>query len=1200
MKDLAAPIVGSSTWQDIWQAGGLSVSVGPPDVLIQSDASPAALPALASLADPTADSFGHFITDSGMPDAAAIDPGFNAPYSLAAPDDGNASNAVAADSDAPAGTQLALASPSDLSAHHSDADPTDAWPDFAEIVTPQTRPSGAAIGGSTPPTPQPVSWLLMGSPAGDLPGGTPPGAAAPLLVSDGNVSGSFAASAAGASAASGASSSQAVTYPGSGFVFNNTFGSGVTATFQAEIVAAENYLQSQFGNAVTVNTTFILAAINPSFSGENSFNPVVVSYSAFVNALQAHAQTPTALAAASALRGLADPSHGAGLEISIGEARILGLAGPAGGTDDTIILNSDYWTASALQNNPGDVEAVLEHELTEGIMGRIGSLGVADAPYWAPMDLFRFTASGQRDFSGGQDGQPTYFSINGSTVYTGLQYHNSINTSGQFDGFDFADWDAVGADANAHDPFGPGGPGAGDPGTLSATDIMIMQALGWAPATIVIEAAGATSLVDVSGNFFFYPVGGSSGPELKYNGAAFVAGQAGTWTPIGAEKTASGYEVAWDIPGSNQFTIWNTDSNGNFVSDTFGVATGNSLALEQIEPSFQQDLNGDGRIGPQIVEAYGSTSLIATGTYYYFFPVGGSSGPELKYNGAAFVTGQASSWTPIAAEQTASGYEVAWTIPGSNQFTAWNTDANGNFVSDTLGVVAGKSLALEQLELSFHQDLNGDGTIGPATTVIEHSGSTSLVEVANDYFFYPVGGSSGPELKYNGAPFVDGQAGTWTPTGAEQTAGGYEVAWTVPGSNAFTVWNTDANGNFVSDTLGVVSGSSLALQQIELTFHQDLNGDGTIGPPIIEAVGATSLAEVGGNFYFFAAGGASGPELKYNGAAFVAGQAGTWTPAGVEQTAGGYLLAWDIPGSNQFTFWNTDSNGNYVSDTSGVVQGTSATLKSAELTLFQDLNGDGYIDTPTTTIGVSGHAALSNLLAQAATIGAGATLELTAGASASGFIAFSGATGSLVLDHSSAFNATITGFTGNGVLASSDVLDLKDIAFASGTTTASYSGTSSGGTLTISDAQHDTAHISLTGNYLGATFTLSSDGNGGTDVIDPPATQTSGGAPSSGANGAAAGGVFADGNIDSFSFNANLASAVPAIDGNTPHDVPAPAPAGLQTPQSHPEAAPQPASQMPDAAHDAAFNFANHDNQGPLVSPIPDVHQNALHPLLIG
>ena len=74
---------------------------------------------------------------------------------------------------------------------------------------------------------------------------------------------------------------------------------------------------------------------------------------------------------------------------------------------------------------------------------------------------------------------------------------------------------------------------------------------------------------------------------------------------------------------------------------------------------------------------------------------------------------------PIGAEQTATGYEVAWKGSGANQYTVWTTDSNGNYLSN-IGVVSGTSYALESLEASFHQDLNGDGTIGLTTpTVIE-------------------------------------------------------------------------------------------------------------------------------------------------------------------------------------------------------------------------------------------------------------------------------------------------------------------------------------------------------------------------------------------------------------------------------------------------------------------------------------------------
>ena len=85
------------------------------------------------------------------------------------------------------------------------------------------------------------------------------------------------------------------------------------------------------------------------------------------------------------------------------------------------------------------------------------------------------------------------------------------------------------------------------------------------------------------------------------------------------------------------------------------------------------------------------------------------------------------------------------------------------------------------------------------------------------------------------------QAGTWVPFAAEQISGGYEVAWKVPGADQYSVWTTDANGNMLTNPTGVVSGSSYALQSLEASFHQDLNGDGTIGPAAA-AHGASSAA----------------------------------------------------------------------------------------------------------------------------------------------------------------------------------------------------------------------------------------------------------------------------------------------------------------------------------------------------------------------
>ncbi|WP_156434932.1 hypothetical protein [Bradyrhizobium lablabi] len=57
-------------------------------------------------------------------------------------------------------------------------------------------------------------------------------------------------------------------------------------------------------------------------------------------------------------------------------------------------------------------------------------------------------------------------------------------------------------------------------------------------------------------------------------------------------------------------------------------------------------------------------------------------------------------------------------IQGTDQYTVWNTDTNGNWVSNGTGgvIVSGSNSAIKSLELSFNQDLNGDGIISTSST----------------------------------------------------------------------------------------------------------------------------------------------------------------------------------------------------------------------------------------------------------------------------------------------------------------------------------------------------------------------------------------------------------------------------------------------------------------------------------------------------
>src|SRR5216683_6366448 len=704
------------------------------------------------------------------------------------------------------------------------------------------------------------------------------------------------------------------------------------ASFRAAIQQAATMLTAAISDQITVN-------IKVDYSGTGggaSAGPdagLYESYASTTAVLISH-ESPgdtifNALPPVSLIQGQS--------QVAVWNAQLksLGLLGATAGTDD-----GEATFATDINQNL--LVGVALHELTHAL-GRV-PYGTPADPSGRPdiFDLFRFTSPGVRLFQSSATAPAAYFSVDGGLTKL-ADYGQASDSS------DFLNSGVQGP----NDPFNEFYTGNTNQ-QLTTVDLKQLDALGFhltANTPAVIESNGSTSLVQVGNGYFLYPVGGSSGPQLKLNGVAVAAGSGpfASWKAIGAEQTASGYEVAWTVTGADQYTVWNTDSSGNFLSN-IGVVSGGTYAFQSLETSFHQELYGDGIIGlppATVIEANGSTSLVQLLGTYALFPTGGSSGPQLKLNGVGVAAGlgQFAPWKAISAEQTAGGYEVAWKVTGADQYTVWNTDSNGNFLSN-IGVVSGGSYALLSLETSFHQDFNGDGRTGlPPPTIIEANGSTSLVQIADAYFLYPVGGSLGPQLKLNGAAVTAGSGlfTSWAPISAEQIAGGYEVAWKVAGADQYTVWNTDSSGNFLSN-IGVVSGGSYALQSREASFQQDLNGDGRIGPPppqVIEANGATSLVQIADAYFMYPVGGSSGPQLP-----ITTSQIAPWTPIGAERTASGYEVAFRINGADQYMVWNTDVNGNYVSSPIGVVSGGSYALQSDEASFHQDLNGDGRIGLP--------------------------------------------------------------------------------------------------------------------------------------------------------------------------------------------------------------------------------------------------------------
>src|SRR5262249_38760125 len=136
-------------------------------------------------------------------------------------------------------------------------------------------------------------------------------------------------------------------------------------------------------------------------------------------------------------------------------------------------------------------------------------------------------------------------------------------------------------------------------------------------------------------------------------------------------------------------------------------------------------------------------------------------------------------------------------------------------------------------------------------------------------------------------------------------------------------------------------------------------------------------------------------------------------------------------------------------------------------------NGSGIVKAD------GGNLVITGALAGNAEIAGSSLLEF--GGSSSVNVNFAtGSAGTLRLDNSQAYTGQVSGFS------LTTKFDLSDINFASNTTTATYAGDSTHGMLTVKDASNHTANIALVGNYLGLVWATSSDGHGGTTVVDPP------------------------------------------------------------------------------------------------------------------
>ena len=317
---------------------------------------------------------------------------------------------------------------------------------------------------------------------------------------------------------------------------NNAAPSG----FYTAVNYVVNYYDSLFTNNVTININvsygFILDPYTNKYSSlfsgdlgesyENNETPT--NYSATRNALVSE-NAPGAGTLPSS-----SPDSGS-LYMGSAEAKALGFLGASSTLDGSVGISAntawDYSATTTPTANQYYLAGTLEHEISE-VMGRVSDLGTRGE--YTVADLYRYSAPGVRSVAPGGSGSTAYFSIDNGT--TNLGSWNNHTSNG-----DLADWYPQGP--------GPGGNDAyndySNPGVInsvSPTDIILMQALGWTtsgPTATSVMATTDNHAADVSAGHLVtvtmnlseaVTVTGTPTLQLNDNEVAFYTGGSGTNT----------------------------------------------------------------------------------------------------------------------------------------------------------------------------------------------------------------------------------------------------------------------------------------------------------------------------------------------------------------------------------------------------------------------------------------------------------------------------------------------------------------------------------------------------------------------------------------------------------------------------------------------------------------------------------------------
>ena len=295
----------------------------------------------------------------------------------------------------------------------------------------------------------------------------------------------------------------------------------------------------------------------------------------------------------------------------------------------------------------------------------------------------------------------------------------------------------------------------------------------------------------------------SSGNSIRYGEGDYIKSlRVDGWTDLQVEETDAnwgGFEVLY----YNESWI---GSNGGYMSHRFNAAGEHQTlvyqSVDRHESWFQVDLNNDGNIASESHNRYGGLTDIS-GNKHHEVDGYGASGTAISFDS----TNMGDGWSATQVEASVSGgFEVFWS------HTDGRTSAHK--LSDTGVYQSTITRTIDQHEIAFQADLDGDGVTGLNLVSIETNGSYKLATSNNKYQI--IDSNDSIVTSFGNSNRGDG----WSITQVEASAsGGFEVFWAHSNGGSI-VSNISDTGEYKSTIFG------RTIDQHEIAFQADLDGDG--------------------------------------------------------------------------------------------------------------------------------------------------------------------------------------------------------------------------------------------------------------------------------------------------------------------------------------------------------------------------------------